>query len=192
MGDCPSLDRSTDILVGIVDWVPYLSVPKQEEVMPKLNITIDTREQTPWHFPEWVARTTVGTVKTGDYCLDGDVGFAIERKSLDDFCGTISSGWERFLREIDRMDGWPAKVIMVEADFESLLFRETVVDGETVLLCPEHKHFMVNPGFVMKRIGELTMMGVSVLFAGDADMASALAVAIFRQRQMKLGFVPEG
>jgi hypothetical protein len=159
--------------------------------MPLLDITIDTREQTPWHFPEWVAKTRIGTVRTGDYCLTGDAGFAIERKSLDDFCGTISSGWERFCRELDRMEGWPAKVVLVEADFESLLFREVVVDGETVLIGPDHSHFMVNPGFVMKQIGILTMRGVVVLFGGNAEYAAALAVAIFRQRQLQIGFVPE-
>jgi hypothetical protein len=157
-----------------------------------LDITIDTREQTPWHFPVWVAKTRVGTVRTGDYCITGDAGFAVERKSLDDFCGTISSGWERFLREIDRMEGWPAKVVIVEADFERLLFREVETDAGTVLVGPDHSHFMVQPGFVMKRIGELTMRGVAVLFAGNAEFASAVAVAIFRQRQLQIGFVPDG
>lgn len=149
-----------------------------------LEITIDTREQTPWHFPEEFASVTVGTLPTGDYALRGDGGFAIERKSLDDFVGTISSGWERFQREIERMNGWPAKVIIVEADFEHVCWRKGDY-GE--LVPPGHNHFKIEPQFVLKRIAELTMRGVSVLFAGDVSGAVALAVAIFRQRQLEIG-----
>jgi hypothetical protein len=36
--------------------------------------------------------------------------------------------------------------------------------------------------FVARRISELTMMGVSVLFAGDAALASGLAYRIFKRR----------
>ena len=73
-----------------------------------LHIVIDTREQTPWHFHPEVATATRGTIKTGDYALLNDDGFAIERKSLNDFVGTIGKGWDRFCREIKRMDGWRA------------------------------------------------------------------------------------
>ena len=156
--------------------------------MAKLNITIDTREQTPWHFPEWVADTQIGTLHTGDYAISGDAGFAVERKSLSDFCGTVSSGWERFFREIDRMRDWPAKVVIVEADFESLVFNEE--DGE--LVGPKHEHYRLTPQFMMKRIAELTMLGVAVVFAGDREKACALATAILRERNMEInGWEPE-
>ena len=60
-------------------------------------IIIDTREQRPWVFPAYVA-VRVDTLKQGDYALEGDDRYAIERKSLEDFIGTIFSGWERFKR----------------------------------------------------------------------------------------------
>jgi hypothetical protein len=149
--------------------------------MERIHIIIDTREQTPWGFDPSQAVVSVDTLRTGDYALKGDGGFAIERKSLDDFLGTISSGWDRFLREIGRMDGagFSAKAVIVEADFESCCFR-TGADGE--LIPPGHRHPMLSPQFVCKRIAELTMMGVAVLFAGTPLYASALAYQILRER----------
>ena len=150
--------------------------------MNPLEIIIDTREQSPWHFPKWAGIASIGTLKTGDYALAGDDGFAIERKSLDDFCGTISSGWDRFLREIDRMEGWPAKVIIVEGDLSQCLYLEK----EGVTQPPEHQHYKITPGFVMKRVAELTYKGVSVLFAHNAQIASAMCVAVLKRRQVDI------
>lgn len=144
-----------------------------------LSIVIDTREQAPWSF-EGYADVRVGTLKTGDYALDGDMSFAIERKSLDNFLGTISSGWNRFLREIGRMDaaGFVAKVVIVEGDFERVCYSER--DGE--LIPPRHRHPMLTPQFVAKRIAELSLSGVSVLFAGNSEYAAGLAYHIFKER----------
>jgi ERCC4-type nuclease len=89
-----------------------------------LKIIIDTREQSPWSFPPECAVTVRGTLSAGDYAIYGDDSFAIERKSLDDFLGTISSGWERFQRELKRMESasFPARIIIVEGDFVSIMY----------------------------------------------------------------------
>ena len=107
------------------------------------------------------------------------VRFAIERKSLDDFLGTIGAGWERFQRELDRMEAFPARVIIVEGDFEDCCFKESNKGIEP----PQHNHPMITPKFVSKRIAELTMQGVGVLLCGNAQYASAMAFRIFRRRQ---------
>ena len=88
-----------------------------------IEVTIDTREQTPWSFDEHLVKARIGTVKTGDYCITGDNGFAIERKSFDDFLGTISKGWSRFQREIYRAQerGFTLP-ILVEGRLQDLLF----------------------------------------------------------------------
>jgi len=88
-----------------------------------LEITIDTREQTPFHFDPEVAKTRIGTVRTGDYACTGDAGFAVERKSLDDFLGTISSDWERFQREIFRARSAGFHLpIVVEGNLDDITF----------------------------------------------------------------------
>lgn len=136
------------------------------------------------------ATTSIGGLVAGDYALEQDteepkrkgalrpVRFSIERKSLEDFLGTISSGWDRFEKELGRMETFPARVVIVEGDFASCCFREDA--GR--LMAPEHSHHEVRPSFVARQISQLTMMGVSVLFAGDAMMAAGLAYRIFRRR----------
>jgi len=147
----------------------------------RLTIIIDTREQTPWSFDESMAVSRIGTLKTGDYALDGDNGFAIERKSLNDFLGTISSGWARFCKEVYRAkeSQFPAFPIIVEGSFSSVCFRE---DNDGNIIYPQHNHPCLQPSFVVKRIAELTLMGCEVLFAEHPDYASRLALAIFRER----------
>lgn len=143
----------------------------------QLNIIVDTREQAPWSFSAGMAECSRGTLKTGDYALKGDDAFAIERKSLDDFLGTISTGWPRFCRELNRMDeaGFPAKVIIIESEFSAICFSE---DGKP----PRHNHPMLTPQFIVSRIASLTMRGASVLFADSPDFAAAVAYSILKKR----------
>jgi hypothetical protein len=156
-----------------------------------LDIIIDTREQAPWAWEPNQATTRVHGLAAGDYALSDDcyplddkrktlgVKFAIERKSLDDFIGTISTGWERFGRELERMAQFPAKVMIVEGNFEECCF---VTDSGGKERGPMHNHPRITPPFVAKRISELTLRRVSVLFAGDAGLAAGLAWSIFHER----------
>jgi ERCC4-type nuclease len=151
----------------------------------KLHITIDTREQTPWHFSEHLAITNRATIKQGDYCVKDDEGFAIERKELNDFIQTIFSGWERFQDELKRMDkqNFPARIIIVESDYKRVCF--TYSDSGEIEP-PDHEHYKITPQGVNSKIAELSMMGVSVIFAGNPQYASALAYAILSYRNMFL------
>lgn len=146
-------------------------------------IIIDTREQTPWSFPPDI-QTEIDTLRTGDYALKGDAKFAIERKSADDFVGTISLGWHRFIKEIMRMEkaGFVEKIVIVETDFETFCYRTM----QGVILPPDHEHTRCTPQFLMKRIAELTMRGVHVIFAGNAEYAAAIALRIFWERNEQL------
>jgi ERCC4-type nuclease len=148
---------------------------------PRLRIIIDTREQSPWAFGERHAIAERGTIKTGDYALYGDSTFAIERKSLDDFLGTISSGWDRFMREVMRMEReqFVAKVVIVEGDFISVTYRQ---DETGSIIAPKHNHPQVSPAFVAGRIADLTLLNVSILFAHNSILAAGLATTIFRHR----------
>lgn len=146
-------------------------------------IVIDTREQRPWSFPPHI-EVEVGTLRTGDYALKNDEQFAIERKSADDFVGTVSLGWHRFVKELNRMDvaNFVAKVVIVECDVETFCFR--IRQG--TIIPPDHEHTRCTPQFLMKRIAELTMRGISVIFAGNAELASAIALRILIERERQL------
>lgn len=151
----------------------------------KLEIIMDTREQTPWHFPADMCNVTRLKIDAGDYCLKGDDSFAIERKSLDDFIGTIFSGWERFKRELDRMTmaKFPARIVIVESSIDKIFFH---IDKMGVITEPNHNHPSVTPQGVVSRIAELSLMGVSVIFADNANFSVALALHIFQQRKKQL------
>ena len=146
--------------------------------MPPLPIIIDTREQAPWSFPIGLVTTTRAGLMAGDYALAGDPAFAIERKSLDDYVQTItrSASWDRFRRELDRMRraGYPALVVVVEGTVDDL---------------SQHRYAspMVKPKFVLKRTAELTMGGVSVLFAGGPEAAAYMGYAVLRERSIQMG-----
>lgn len=160
------------------------------DVLSPLEIVIDSNEQMPWAWDPSDAITEIHKLATADYALRQDcetvkgreayaVRFAIERKSLEDFLGTISAGWNRFQRELTRMESFPARVVIVEGNFAECCFSQGV-DGD--ILPPPHNHPALRPVFVARRISELTMAGVSVLFAGDAQLAAGLAYRIFRRR----------
>jgi hypothetical protein len=149
-----------------------------------LHIIIDTREQRPWSFDPTAVVTTRRKLDAGDYALESDDRFVIERKSIEDFVSTMAQGWERFLRELDRMQlAWHvARVIIVEGDLEQLCFSSN--DDE--LRPPAHHHPRLTPQFLMLRIAQLTMSRVSVLFAGNRHLASALALSLFRERRLQI------
>jgi len=139
-----------------------------------LHIIIDTREQTPWHFPEHLAEVSRGCIRAGDYALAGDEdGFAIERKSLDDFVGTISTGWDRFMREVERMILFPAAIVIIEDTFARLINHE-------------YNHPQVTPAFVMKRIAQLAFMRVTVLFCDNPATAAGTCYVILKERKAVL------
>lgn len=118
--------------------------------------------------------------KTGDYAVAGDSAFAIERKSKDDFLGTISTGWGRFCRELDRAAeaGFQIFPVVIEADYANFCFGEH--NGR--IIPPDHEHYRLTPQFIMLRIAELTQRGAAVIFAGNAELASGLALRILRKR----------
>ena len=138
-----------------------------------LNIVVDTRENTPWAFPAHLATVRRGKLDAGDYALAGDLNFAIERKSLNDFIGTISTGWERFQNEIERMIFYPAMIVLIEGTF-------------TDILTQNYNHPDMKPHFIIKRIAELAMQGVCVLFADNPVSAAGMAYKILVERQAQL------
>lgn len=84
--------------------------------MTNLSIIEDSREQTPLDFTNIKGVEVVRQgLKTGDYSIQGhEDGICFERKSVPDLVGTLISGHERFLREMDRMKGFEVKYILVE------------------------------------------------------------------------------
>ncbi len=90
-----------------------------------MKIVRDSREQSPFHFDgEQYKGSEVreGNLTTGDYSLVGlENRVAVERKSLPDFMASISTGRERFERELVRARGLDAFMVVIEAPFSDVV-----------------------------------------------------------------------
>lgn len=112
-------------------------------------IYIDTREQKPFIFN---MASEVRTLKFGDYgfshpSYDGKLYF--ERKSISDFIGTLSAGYERFCREIEKASEAKANlVIIVEESLSNAL-------SFNYLPHVYKKATKVNPEFIFHNVREL-------------------------------------
>jgi DNA excision repair protein ERCC-4 len=84
-------------------------------------IIVDTREQCP--LPLTGIAWEIDTLPVGDYGLRGfsdwtNPAFIVERKSLPDLVGSLTSGRERFMREIEKMRMFRFKALLIEAPRE--------------------------------------------------------------------------
>lgn len=90
-----------------------------------LVILIDTREQDPWSFPEFIGprenRRPIVVRRhgqsTGDYTTERLLGIAVlERKSPRDFMQTITYDRDRWDREVERFARYERVAIVVEGE----------------------------------------------------------------------------
>lgn len=86
-----------------------------------MKLVVDSREQSPFPFTGYDCEIVPGSLTTGDYSLAGLEGhIAIERKSLADLIGCLTSGRERFERELARGRGMSVFAVVVESSWEDL------------------------------------------------------------------------
>jgi len=127
------------------------------DILP--TIIIDTREQTPLAFHRLPSRA--GTLTQGDYSIAGlESDFAIERKSISDLVGSLTSGRERFMREIDRLRGCPfARLLIVgtEHDIASHRYRSNA-----------------SPKAIINSLHAIESRGLPVVFADNPAKAATL------------------
>lgn len=87
-----------------------------------MKIVIDSREQCPFTFAGFGCDVVAGSLSTGDYSLlNLEHQIAIERKSLDDLLGCLTSGRDRFTRELERGRGMAVFAVVVEASWLDLV-----------------------------------------------------------------------
>ena len=66
-----------------------------------------------------------GTLQVGDYSIKGyEDKFVIERKSLPDLFGTLSSGHKRFKKELERAREYEYFAIVIDGSYSSCLNKE--------------------------------------------------------------------
>lgn len=99
------------------------------------DIVIDTREQLPLKFKD--LNIISSKLDCGDYAKSIDSKVVVERKSLSDFYSTLSNGFDRFKREIQRAaeDGVYI-VVLTECQLKTALYakrRFGLCSGEYIM-----------------------------------------------------------
>ena len=144
---------------------------QQAEAKP-LPILVDTREQEPWTFAGLPVVAVRAKLDQGDYGVPG-VDFAVERKSPQDFIGSISFGRERFERELGRLQANGGGAIVIEGNLADLL------DGSANRR-PDGTQ-RVHTNAVLGSIGSFQCrFGVPAYFAGSRQQAERLAYYLLR------------
>jgi hypothetical protein len=135
------------------------------------TICIDTREQDPLLFDG--NPTQLVKLNYGDYANPENEKVVVERKSLGDFIGTLSGGFDRFRREITRglMDDAYFVVVVEESLSNSLNFHK--IRGKSFSKC--------SGSFIFHKVRDLTesMPNVQFLFVDDRKRAEEFIRKIF-------------
>jgi ERCC4-type nuclease len=93
---------------------------RSKKVLPV--VVVDTREQQPYTFDPKRVVTVRRALKAGDYSLDGfEDRIAIERKSLDDFVGTVIRAQGRFELELGALAQMEFAAVVVEASHDDVV-----------------------------------------------------------------------
>jgi len=123
------------------------------------TIVVDSREQTPLSFN--YPTISAGLV-TGDYSVAGlEDDFCVERKSLSDLYGSLTSGRDRFLRELQRMRAY---------QFRRLL----IIGSEREIEMGSSRAKGINPKAILHSLHAIEARGVPVVFAPSPAKAALL------------------
>jgi ERCC4-type nuclease len=142
--------------------------PRAPKPAAGMTIICDTREQCPWTFSDSV--TVISEkLNEGDYAPLGFKGsVAIERKSADDFAGSMTFGRERFEAEMLRLKPYKFKAIVVEATEQSIW--------------AHHYQSLVKPSLLMLSTWAFFMdYGVATYFWGSPDRCARGVEWFFRR-----------
>ena len=88
----------------------------------RITVVVDTREQEPYTFDPSSVSVIRRALPAGDYSIEGyEESVAVERKTLEDFVSTVIHSRKRFTRELQRLTGYTAACVVVEADLNDIL-----------------------------------------------------------------------
>ena len=147
------------------------------------QIQIDTREQSPLKFNKKMVIETK-KLEYGDYGRPDLSPWAIERKSMSDFISTMSSGFDRFCREIERCqkdNGY--LVVLVENEINKSLNFNYSMGRRLFGKC--------SPDFVFHKAREISRLfpnHVQFLFCDGRKEASLLTSFLI---STKMDFAPK-
>jgi hypothetical protein len=140
------------------------------------TIIIDTREQTPWDFENYV--TANRKLDTGDYSIDGlENIFTIERKrSVSEIANNISE--KRFDDVLNRLQVYQHKFILLEFTLNNVLDYPV---GSTVPKKLWH-NLKITGKYILKYLTEINIKyGIHTIYCGNRDNAEEVALCIMKR-----------
>jgi ERCC4-type nuclease len=123
------------------------------------TIVIDSREQDPLAF---TFPTITAGLPTGDYTVVGlEDDFAVERKSVPDVIGSLTTGRDRFMRELQRLQAYPFKRLLI-------------IGSEKEIEEGGWSHSRANPTAILHSLYSIEARGIPVAYASSAVLAASL------------------
>ncbi len=134
------------------------------KVSSKPFVIIDTREQSPYIFPEWPSMKK--GLKTGDYTIMGhESSFVIERKSQTDLLGCIFE--DRFKAELKRLSEFKMATLIIEGNLTTLA---------------NDRFYKGNIKSVVGMLQSIQLLyGVHVLYLDNRDFAQRYAAGLIEK-----------
>ena len=149
---------------------------------PSYTVIRDTREQEGYYFSEF--NTCAGMVDhkldTGDYSIDGlEDKICIERKGcVEELAQNLGSKKQTFLKEIERMQSFPHKFIVLEFSLEDLI----KFPKETRIPIKNKASVKITGKYMLKCLIEFELYNnVHVIFCGDKRTAFLAVSSIFKR-----------
>jgi len=160
--------------LGLSNKFQYDSILVIPDDKPEYTIYVDTREQKPLTFVSH--QTAVQTLKIGDYVSSNQpptCQVCIERKAMNDFVGTLSGGYERFCRELDKAVAANSYVVVL---VESTL-NQCMDSGANIY----RRFTKVTPDYVFHNVRETIQKYpmVQFLFVDGREVAATIIEKIF-------------
>lgn len=143
--------------------MPHLELRPED-----VTAVIDTREQRPWSLTP--LKTIRGTLRTGDVTLLSlEHVVTVERKGLGDLLQCTGGSRKRWEECLERMLAYPARIVIVEASFQSLVM------GSWLLTPIPGVQSRMHPNSVVGSVLGWMAKGIPFLFCNDAEEASTMA-----------------
>jgi hypothetical protein len=127
--------------------IKYTNLNVNVDLTSKILVQVDTREQNSLIFGRHIEIISK-KLDYGDIALIDNTKIAVERKSLNDLCGTIgTNGYERFKRELNR-----AKK---DKGYLVILCESSLNDFKSIEFLPQTKRVKASYSWLAKRIRDL-------------------------------------
>lgn len=130
--------------IGLISRFDYNQVLEFDNKR-KYKICIDSREITPLNFKREVL---IQTISVGDYRSEPMFqNFHVERKTISDWAGTMSKGYDRFCRELDKAKELGIYIVMIiESKYSDLI---------SINYLPHTRRIQASSEFLLKRCRDL-------------------------------------